>query len=37
MKKDDKNLCLGDQTKFKKALDEILEENKDGLERLRKS
>jgi len=34
---EDKNHCLGDPVKFKKALDEILEENREGLERLRES
>lgn len=32
-----KNLVFGSPEKFKTALDEILEENKEGLERLRKS
>lgn len=31
-----KNLFLGDPEKFKKALDEIIEENKEGLNRLGK-
>jgi len=32
-----KNLFLGDPEKFKKALDEIMEENKDRLNRLGES
>jgi len=36
-KEPSKNLIFGNPKKFKAALDEILEENKEGLERLRKS
>ncbi len=32
-----KNLIFGNPEKFKAALDEILKENNEGLERLRKS
>lgn len=31
-----KNLCLGDPVKFKKALEEIIEKNREGLIRLGK-
>lgn len=36
-KNQSKNLFLGDPNKFKKALDEIIEENQEGLNRLGKS
>jgi hypothetical protein len=32
-----KNLCLGDPKKFEKALNELIEENREGLIRLGKS
>jgi hypothetical protein len=36
-KEPSKNLVFGSPEKFKAALDEILEENKEGLEKLSKS